>query len=73
MLYSEVKVENGHLITTVTKEVDQATLTSECWIIQIKGASACAACEYKNKPRLCGGMKIRERLGVPAPITRKRK
>jgi len=73
MLYSKAKVENGQLVITESKTVDQATLTSDCFVIQIEGSSACAACEYKNKPRLCGGMKIRERLGVPAPVTRKRK
>jgi len=73
MLYSKGHIENGKLVLTDQKQVDQSTLTSDCFVIQIEGPSACTTCEYLNKPRLCGGMKIRARLGVPAPITRKRK
>ena len=73
MIYTEVRVENGQLVTTNTKTINQSELTSDCWMIQINGAVACSTCECKNKPRLCGGMAIRKKLGVPEPVTRKRK
>ena len=73
MLYAKAHIENGQLKLTDEKTVDQSTLTSDCWLIQIEGPTACTTCECLNKPRLCGGMKLRAKLGVPAPITRKRK
>lgn len=41
------------------KVIDQKSLTSECLVVQIIGLSACESCQYKNKPRRCGGKKIR--------------
>jgi hypothetical protein len=73
MMYSEARIENGQLVHSNVKIISQSELTSDCWMIQINGAKACTTCEYKNKPRLCGGMAIRKKLGVPEPITRKRK
>ena len=64
MLYQKATVENGQVKILETKVVDQSKLTSDCWMIQIEGAKACEKCEFKNKPRLCGGMKIREKYGI---------
>ena len=44
----------------VTK-VKQADLTSECWLIQFRGLSACRECEFLNTAE-CGGKKIRKTL-----------
>lgn len=43
----------------VMKTVQQSRLSSECFMVQIFGTNACFSCEYKNRPRLCGGKKIR--------------
>lgn len=73
MVYAKGHVENGKLVMTDVQEIDQTTLTADCFLIQIKGASACTTCENLNKPRVCGGMALRGKYGVPAPVTRKRK
>jgi len=65
MLYTRMARVNGKIVTEFSKKVDQSKLTSECFYIQIEGKPACARCEFKNKPRLCGGMKMHEKLGVP--------
>jgi hypothetical protein len=44
------------------KTIKQNDLTSDCWTIQIFGISACEKCEYKNKKRFCGGMRIRKEI-----------
>lgn len=72
MLYQKATVENGQIKILESKEIDQSKLTSECWMIQINGAEACKNCKYKNKPRVCGGMRLRELLGVPAPVYKSR-
>ena len=54
MKYSEGYVENGQLKFENEKEIDQNTLTSDCWSIQINGLSACTKCEYNNTDE-CGG------------------
>ena len=46
----------------ITTSVQQDKLTGECWPVQMMGIGACLTCKYKNKPRLCGGKKIRETL-----------
>lgn len=38
-------------------QVDKAKLSSECWLIQFNGPSACSRCEYKGK-KDCGGKSI---------------
>lgn len=73
MIYAQGNVVNGKVVLTDKKIIDQKTLTADCFMIQIKGASACKTCENLNKPRKCGGMKIRAKYGVPPPITKKRK
>lgn len=45
------------LKTAQIKTVKQNNLSSECWMVQIYGASYCETCEYKNT-RDCGGKNI---------------
>lgn len=61
MLYQEAKIENGQMVITKSKEIDQSRLTSDCWLIQFDGLSACENCEAKDTPN-CGGQAIREQL-----------
>jgi hypothetical protein len=72
MIYAKGNVVNGKMVLSDVQQIDQSTLTSDCFLIQIQGASACTTCENLNKPRICGGMKLREKYGVPAPIVKKR-
>lgn len=72
MIYADGSVVDGQVVLSNVQQINQATLTADCFMIQIKGAAACTTCEYLNKPRLCGGMAIREKYGVPAPVVRKR-
>ena len=73
MIYAKAKVVNGHVVLSDIQEVDQSRLTADCFMIQIQGAKACEKCENLNKPRKCGGMRLREKYGVPPPIVKKRK
>lgn len=73
MIYAQGNVVKGKVVLTDKKIIDQKTLTADCFMIQIKGASACTTCENLNKSRKCGGMAIRAKYGVPPPITKKRK
>ena len=43
------------------KSIKQSELTSECWLIQIWGLSACKTCEVKDTEE-CGGKAIRKDL-----------
>jgi hypothetical protein len=70
MLYHKAKVNNGHVKNTKSIEVDQNKLTADCWMIQLEGAKACEKCKHRDQPHNCGGMAIRKKLGVPAPMTR---
>ena len=45
------------------KIVNQDSLTSECWLIQIYGVDTCNTCEYLNTEE-CGGQDIRKRMGL---------
>jgi hypothetical protein len=54
MLYQKAKIENGQIVPTFSKEIDQSTLTSDCWIVQFEGLNACKTCQYKNT-KDCGG------------------
>ena len=40
MMYSEARIENGQLVHTNVKIINQSELTSDCWMIQINGAKA---------------------------------
>ena len=61
MLYQKAKVENGRLVITESKVINQSKLTSDCWLIQFDGLAACENCSVKNT-RECGGQAIRRRL-----------
>ncbi len=71
MIYGEGKVVNGKVVIENQRTIDQTTLTADCFLIQIKGADACKDCENLNKPRKCGGMRLREKYGVPPPVKKK--
>lgn len=73
MIYGEAELVNGKVVIVNKRVIDQSTLTADCFMIQIKGADACKGCENLNKPRKCGGMRLREKYGVPPPVTRKSK
>lgn len=61
MLYQKAKIENGQLVITESKVIDQSKLTSDCLLIQFDGLSACESCEVKDTPD-CGGQAIRNEL-----------
>jgi hypothetical protein len=42
----------------IVKQVRQADLTGECWMVQIYGTSYCSTCKYKDTTD-CGGKDIR--------------
>lgn len=73
MIYAKGNVVNGKLVLTEKKIIDQSSLSADCFMIQINGAAACKTCENLNKPRICGGMALREKYGVPPPVVKKRK
>ena len=54
MKYGKLKLVGGKLVETDVKEIDQSQLTSDCWIVQFNGFSACDKCELKGKKN-CGG------------------
>lgn len=41
--------------------INQANLTSDCWLIQFQGMEACEKCEFENTPD-CGGKDIIKRI-----------
>lgn len=61
MIVQKAKIENGKMIITDTKVIDQSKLTSDCFLIQFDGLSACENCSELDKPD-CGGQAIRKQL-----------
>lgn len=61
MLYQKAKIEDGQIVITDTKVIDQSKLTSDCWLIQFSGLSACESCPAKDTSD-CGGQAIRDQL-----------
>lgn len=61
MLYQKAEIKDNKLVITESKEIDQNKLTSDCWLIQFDGLSACKNCEFFNTLE-CGGQTIREHL-----------
>ena len=61
MIYKEGYLENGELKFKNEKEIEQSTLTSDCWLIQFKGLMACNTCELKDTDE-CGGGDTLKRL-----------
>lgn len=51
--------------------IDQASMTAECWSVQIKGLEACKSCELRDTDD-CGGENIRKtgknEKGFPVPL-----
>ena len=68
MIYAKGTVVNGKVVLSDKKIVDTSKFTADCFMIQMNGAAACTNCENLNKPRKCGGMRLREQYGVPPPI-----
>jgi hypothetical protein len=62
MKYVKAHVENGRIVEDTVIEKDQATITADCWTVQFQGLKACEKCEYKGKPRKCGGGQTLKRL-----------
>lgn len=54
--------------------VKSSQLTSECWMVQLKGLSACKNCEFKNTSQ-CGGLGIilsgKNKRGYKVPLGKK--
>ena len=61
MKYIKIELQNGKLVETSCKEIDQTTLTSDCWLIQFNGLQACDNCEFLNTDE-CGGKELRKNL-----------
>lgn len=59
--FQRMAVEDGRLVPTFTKVVNQAELTADCWLIQFRGVKACEDCEFLNTPD-CGGKSIRKAI-----------
>ena len=61
MEYKEMMIDKyGNIVEKKSVTVYQNALTSECWLIQFQGLSACKNCESKGKN--CGGKNIRKTL-----------
>ena len=54
MKYQTAEIENGSLVITSSIDLDQNKMTSDCWMIQFQGLSACVDCQLKGK-KDCGG------------------
>ena len=61
MVYQESAIENGQVVIKTSKVIDQKTLTSDCWMVQFIGLTACNKCALKSK-RSCGGGQTLKRL-----------
>jgi hypothetical protein len=59
MLYQTAAIENGKMVITSSKEIDQRSLTADCWLVQFQGLSACKTCQYKRKKNCGGGMTLK--------------
>lgn len=55
-------VVDGRLVETEVKEIDQSSLTSDCWLIQFSGLSACESCECRNTEDCGGGQTLAKML-----------
>jgi hypothetical protein len=61
MIYQEMKIVDGVPKVITSKVIDQSTLTSDCWLVQFNGLSACEKCKEKGK-RSCGGGKTLKKI-----------
>lgn len=71
MEYVKMKEVGGRLVKVNVKTVKQAELSSECWVVQFEGLSACETCELRDTEE-CGGPSIRKsgknELGNDVPV-----
>jgi hypothetical protein len=54
MVYQKAKIKDNQVVITESKEVNQKTLNSDCWLVQIEGLDACETCPAKST-KDCGG------------------
>lgn len=59
MEYKEGYIENNELKFGNTKQIDQAKLTPDCFLVQFKGLEACNTCELKGTDECSGGEILR--------------
>ena len=66
--YGEIKETSG---VHYMREVSQKELTSECWLVQMRGLEGCNTCEFVDTDE-CGGKRIRKyganELGHKVPL-----
>lgn len=62
MNYKEVELKDGQLVEKLSIDKDQNTLTSDCWLIQFKGLSACETCSSRNTDECGGGDTLKKML-----------
>ena len=63
MQYQKATIKDGHIKITEPRMIDQNTLTSDCWLIQFEGLSACKTCGVKNTPDCGGGKTLKDMRG----------
>ena len=55
MRYAKAEIRDDRIVETSVVNKSQSELTGDCLPLQFEGLEACAACQYRRKPRLCGG------------------
>ena len=65
-------VVKGGIVEMERREIDQRSLTGDCWSIQFQGLKACERCAYRNTKK-CGGGATLISLGGKNIIRRTRK
>ena len=61
MLYQKANTKDGQIVITESKQIDQNSMTTDCWLIQFDGLLACKTCESKGTSE-CGGGETLKRL-----------
>lgn len=61
MMYGKGKLVDGKLVIVDQKEIDQTSLTADCWPVQFNGLKECETCQYRGK-KSCGGGETLKRL-----------
>jgi hypothetical protein len=54
--------KSGKVLGTAYTEINQAALTSDCWMVQFEGLNACKECEFRNKDNCGGGLTLMSKL-----------
>lgn len=60
MLFQKAVIEDGKVKITESKEVNQKSLTSDCWLIQLQGLKVCESCEVRNTEECGGGESLKK-------------